>query len=352
MDSASALRRLIAPVLAAAALAVAWTAMAAPNRGAGANAFDAARFLEADAGFSAGEIQRVEAGEVVARGLPVDQDSVGIVAAALLAVPAEFFLERFRRIEQFKKTAEVQQIGRLRFPPSAADLEELTLDAAELKAMHRCRPRDCDLKLDARGIERVRAAPDEAATMPALRAHLADYASRYLREGNAALIEYRDKPRPLPVGAELKQILGDSPYLQRHWPDLYAAVAAFQGTLPLGLEHFIYWSKEKVGPRAVVSLTHTIIRPPRDGIAAIATKQIYASHYTTGSMGMIILAERRGTPAPRTLVIYLNRTRVDMFDGLLGGLKRSIVRSRARSGAERMMAGMRARVEAQYRSLQ
>jgi hypothetical protein len=112
----------------------------------------------------------------------------------------------------------------------------------------------------------------------------------------------------------------------------------------------VYWSKEKVGPRPVVSLTHVIIRPPGDGVATIATKQLYASHYTTGSLGLTILADRTADKGPRTLVVYLNRTRVDVFDGVLSAVKRPIVRSRARSGAVRMMTGLRTRLEAQFRA--
>jgi hypothetical protein len=41
---------------------------------------------------------------------------------------------------------------------------------------------------------------------------------------------------------------------------------------------------------------------------------------------------------------------VDIFDGVLGALKRPIVRSRARAGAERMMTGLRARLESDFRA--
>jgi hypothetical protein len=277
---------------------------------------------------------------------------VAIVTAALMAVPSEFFLDRFRRIEQFKKSAEVQQIARLGAAPSASEFAGLTLESSELKDARQCRVGRCAFKLDAAGIERMRAARDDQAAMDALRAHLAEYVSEYLQKGNSALMEYRDRSRPLAMTGQLQRILGDSPFLQKEWPALHAAVGAFPGTLPQELEHFVYWSKEKVGPRPVVSLTHVIIRPPGDGVATIATKQLYASHYTTGSLGLTILADRTADKGPRTLVVYLNRTRVDVFDGVLSAVKRPIVRSRARSGAVRMMTGLRTRLEAQFRAAQ
>ena len=117
-----------------------------------------------------------------------------------------------------------------------------------------------------------------------------------------------------------------------------------------GLDAFVYWSKEKIGPRAVVSLTHVVISPPADGNAAIATKQIYASHYGHASLGLTILLDRSTTSAPRTRVIYVNRSRLDIFGGLFGSIKRPIVRSRAREGAERTMTRLRERVESNYRA--
>ena len=81
----------------------------------------------------------------------------------------------------------------------------------------------------------------------------------------------------------------------------------------------------------------------------MATKSIYASHYGDASLGVTMLIEG-GTPAsPRTLVIYVNRSRLDVLGGVFGAIKRPLVRSRARDGAERTMRALRERTERQYR---
>ncbi len=183
-----------------------------------------------------------------------------------------------------------------------------------------------------------------------MREFLAAYTKRYVRSGNAALIEYADASPPRPLLSDLRLILERSAYLQRRWPTLFQAIGSFNGRLPEALDDFVYWSKEKVGPRSVVSVTHTIIRPARDGSAAIATKQIYATHYVQASLGVTILLDGDAAAAPRTRVIYVNRSRVDIFGGLLGGLKRPIVRSRAREGAERTLQRLRERMERNYTS--
>jgi hypothetical protein len=267
----------------------------------------------------------------------------------MVGVPSAFFLESARRIEEFKKTPEVQQIARFSTPPAVADMALLTLEKADLDEAHRCRPGDCALKLDDAGIAKLRAVPAGGDVLSAYRTYLASYAAAYLRQGNAALLTYHDHSRPHALSWHFEQILKASPYISRNWPELYAALAAFSGKLPEGLQGFTYWSKEKVGPRSSVTLTHVITRPPDRGIAIVASKQIYASHYTNASLGLTVMVDR-GTPAePRTLLIYVNRTRVDVFRGVLGGLKRPIVRSRAKSGAERMIENMRTKLETEFR---
>jgi hypothetical protein len=183
-----------------------------------------------------------------------------------------------------------------------------------------------------------------------MREYLAAYTARYFTRGNAALIEYRDDRPPRPLLADLREILRRSTYLEQGWPELARGVDQFDGTLPDGLEGFLYWSKERIGPRAVISVTHAIVSPLRDGRAAVGTKQVYASHYSDASLGITMLFERAVGAEPRTLVIYTHRSRLDVFGGIFGGLKRPIVRSRARDGATRTLERLRERMERQFRA--
>jgi hypothetical protein len=311
-------------------------------------AFDEQALLK-ELGFSAHDLQKIGRGEVVGRTTQADSSAVALVVAGTIAIPTGFYIDRFRAIESFKKTAEVLQIGRFSNPPSNHDLAALTLDEADVSDLKACRIGDCGVKLDEEGITSLARRDAQAGpSSAAMRQYLANYVQRYLERGDAALAEYRDNSQPRRVADELRVILGRSHFLQRGWPALYATVAAFPGTGPEGLEHFVYWSKEKVGPRAVISVTHAIISPPQGGTAAIATKQLFASHYSTGSLGVTMLIDKGTTESPRTLVVYVNRSRLDIFGGILGSIKRPLVRSRARDGAERMMRLLRERLERDY----
>lgn len=300
-------------------------------------------------GFSSPEIQRIRRGEVVARTTEADSSTIALVVAGTVDVPPAFYLEKFRDIVSFKKTQEVLQIGRLGRPPKAADMAGLSLSTEDVDDLRGCRVGDCGIKLDLQGIEKVarRDAHLETASA-AMREHLAAYLQKYLPSGNAALMEYHDGSRPRRLADELRMIAERSSYLQRGWPVLFDAVFHFNGTLPSGLEHFLYWSKEKIGPRPVVSLTHAIVSPVQDGAAAIATKQVYASHYSNASLGLTILIDRSTPEIAQTRVVYVNHSRVDLLGGVFGAITRPLIRSRARDGAERAMRGLRDRLEKQY----
>jgi len=326
-------RRRILLSLVASALAAAHT-----------HAFDPSSILTKDLGFGTEDIRRIEAGEVVAHSLTAHPSEVAMVAVAVATIPIGFYLERFDQVDAFKKSDEVLQISRFSVPPVAGDLHSLTIDQGDIDALRECTPGDCEVKLDVAGISRTRSAADVAG---AYRAHLGEYAARYLREGNAALMEHQDgKKRAVADG--LTAIITRSPYLTRQWPEISSSIRDFNGTLPAGLRHFMYWSKEKSPGKAVISLTHAIIRPERDGVAVVATKQIYASHYLSASLGLTILVNKDTPAGPRTLIIYVNRTQTDVFEGVLAKVKRPIVRSRARTMAERLLTRLRTRLQAEW----
>ena len=333
--------------VAAAALAlIAATAMV----GRAAPAPDAGSSLLRELGFSTLEIDRIAKGEVLGRSLRADSSEVALAVAASIRTTPAFYLERLRDITTFKTSSEVLQIGKVAPPPSTRDFAVLTLENDDVKDLRSCRIDRCGVKLDRDGVERLaRRDADIPRASAAMREFLAGYTSRYLQRGNPALIEYRDDAPTRPLLADLAEILKHSGYLQRGWPALYGAVAGFDGSLPTRLDGFLYWSKEKIGPRAVVSVTHVVIDAPAGGAAAVATKQVYASHYSDASLGVTMLFDQSSGGEPRTLVVYTNRSRLDVFGGIFGALKRPIVRGRARDGATRTMERLRQRMEHQFR---
>ena len=319
----------------------AFLSLAVSSTGSSRSGADVPPALNKYAGFSAADFKKIEHGEVVARSLSAEWDEVALAAATVVGVPVQFYLERFRTIESFKKSAEVLQIGRFSDPPVVGDLRSLTIDAGDLEELRKCRPGACDLKVTDDAMARLRGRTD---LETAFKEWLADYAARYAREGNGGLAVYHHEKTPRPSVDSLRHVVERFPFLRDTWPVLGGAIGGFTGRLPPGLEQFIYWSKEKPPGNVVINLTHVVIQPESAGTAVVATKQIYASRYMHASLGVSVLIDRSTAEGPRTLVIYMNRTRVDLFDGL-GRMIRPVVRSRARGSTERLLGRLRTRLE-------
>jgi hypothetical protein len=318
--------------------------------------FDAAAFLGAQCGFNQGDLQAFRQGRAVARTVGADSDEAAICAAIEMNVPARFYLDRFRQIETFKRADGVLQIGRFSASPTAADLRGLSFSDHEINDLRDCREGNCDFKLDAAGIRRVHDQVDFSARDARTRAervvreHLAEYVARYLREGDAALMTYADAESPRGIHGDLQRILERSTYLSGDLRRVVHAVGDFTGRVPDGAESFVYWSKERVGPRSVISITHVLILTPQPGLRVLTSKQIYANHYFRASLGLALVAERAPDHADGLAVIYLNRSLVNAFDGMLGGVKRSVARPRARAAVERLLRGLATRLETAYKA--
>jgi hypothetical protein len=61
-----------------------------------------------------------------------------------------------------------------------------------------------------------------------------------------------------------------------------------------------------------------------------------------------VLLRDRTSASPATYVVYLNRSRVDMFDGAFGGLVRRIVSGKARTVVSEQLAHLQVRLEREF----
>ena len=113
------------------------------------------------------------------------------------------------------------------------------------------------------------------------------------------------------------------------------------------VESFIYWAQESLGggSKPVISITHTAIF---HGLGAkstgtmVAAKQVFATHYFTGSLSLTLIDGRDGEPQ---YLLYERRARLDMLDGLFGGLVRRAVHKRLKAEAPAVPGELKRRLE-------
>ncbi len=304
---------------------------------------------------TAEDIAGLERGEAIARVLKTTvKKEIAAVGIVRVDTSGDAFIEKFRDIAEFKKSPSVEQIGKFSNPPRLEDLKGLTLDPCCLNAIKSCETGECDMQMSGEMMDRFRRELDPSAPDYATRANeltrriLLDYVKAYLQSGNAALIEYHDQRNAVRLGDEYRSLLIQSRFLAESAPEFYKYLEEFPKASSLNVEDFIYWSKEKYGLKPVLSITHVAIyrRTIENRTEVlIASKQIYASHYFDGSLGLTAVVDgNQGQANSGSYLMYLNRSRVGALQGLFIGLKRSVIGSRVRDGLAKNLRLIRRRL--------
>jgi hypothetical protein len=319
---------------------------------------DARRFLAATLSLDADDLKRVDAGEVVTRTLTAsDSREVATLGIVRMRVTPDFYVARLADIVNFKRADAVLQIGVFGTPPAAADVAALTLDASDLRNLRECRVGRCGVQLPAEAIDRFErevnwqraGAADRANAL--MRQFLVEYVTRYQQTGPAAWMQYADQASTLDLRQEFASLARSDLGGWDRFPSLRSHLLQYPDTPASDTHDVLYWSKEKTGRRSVASITHlAIARTAGESPAeyAIASKQIYGTHYYDASLGLTMLLPDRTSATPKMYVAYLNRSRIDIFTGVLGKVARKLVTSKARTTVSDQLAQLQRTLEPQF----
>jgi hypothetical protein len=314
-------------------------------------------FLVETLQFREDEVVALARGKAIARSLATtDPREVATIGAVVVKAPPAFYAEQLRDIVNFKRGVAVLQIGRFGAPPAGEDVSSLTLEREEVDALRRCRPHACKVQLSEEAIARFqREVPwnlpgGGAAATALMRELLVEVVATYQAAGDRALMLYVDAKRPVSLAREFQAMIASKPAVLERFPLLYQYILRFPEGPDARVDDVVYWSRERMGPARVLSVTHLAIARIDDGPVAfaIASKQIYGTRYFDSSLGITVLLRTEVMGKPACLLVYVNRSRVDALGGWLGGLKRKVVRSRARGAMSANLEEARARVEARH----
>jgi hypothetical protein len=345
-------------VLSTVALVLLWVLHTAATRpgGRGQLAVDQS-FLAQTFQLRDGDFVQLARRRAIARSLSTaDKREIATLGVIQVAVPPVFYMNQLREIVKLKSESDaVLQIGVFSSPARVEDVSGLTFENDDLDHLRRCRPGDCKIQLSADALDRVQhdLPPDRATANAAveqrMRAVLVDLVNQYRRIGDRALMTYIDGAMPVSVSSEFRRMISSPPRVLARFPSLHRHLVEFPHTSTPSVADTIYWSKEKIGPVVIVSVTHLAIgdATPAEGFAA-ASKQLYGSHYFDASLGLTVAL---GTArAPSMTLVYVNRSQVDALGGLWSGVKRAVVGARARSAMASSLAEARDLVEVRFRS--
>jgi hypothetical protein len=295
--------------------------------------------LARDLKFSPGEFADLQRGKTVRHSIDTSAPGeVAVAGAVRVNAPKTALLEGLRDIVRFKRNADVLQIGRFSNPPVLADLDPLTVDSNDFD-VRSCRVGDCDVRLPADVIRRLRqdvdvkAADAQEAGARFFKQILFNDIAAYVAGSPGRMVQYDDGDRPIRPIDEFDAVLKNTPALAALAPGLPAHLAAFPMNHLDGAEDFLYWSKEKFGIAPFITVTHVTILCESVHTCVATSKDVYSSRYFDTSLALTIASDSQSNPDAFYLV-YANRSRANALKGGFGGLWRSIVGRRSRGSLE------------------
>ena len=254
------------------------------------------------------DIARLDAGATLVRILAEEDGNIAVLGARRVAADGDRLVAWMRQIDRLRRSRFVESMARFSDPPVLDDLALLSLDAHDLQTLRDCTSAECRAKLTARELDLLR------------------------QEVDAALGQYVDGRSPAPPDAVFGSLLKRTTCLTERFVDLAEYLEGGPEAADSAFESFLYWSKERLGARPIVTATHVIMARGhgfRAGDALIVGKQIFATHYMNGSLNITAVVGS-GPGSPHYLVI-LNRTNVDFLRGMFGGLSRLTVERRIKA---------------------
>lgn len=332
------------------ACATAFVASAEMNGLPPPNGSDPFAFFSPVITIDAGERERIERGEVVARILPARDSEVAVFAATRFDAEPEALVRWTKAIEALKRSPFVVAIRRFSHPPVLSDLDALVLDDVDLEGIRRCQPGDCTVKLAAHEIDALKTAAAsksewKSAVQLEFRRLILARVTKYQAEGLAGLPPYADRSEPTRPHVEFAGILARSPHLRSYLPAVADGLSDYPRAELPSAESFLYWSKEQYkNGKPIVAVTQVhIVRPVGSSLPAVVVlgQEVFASHYRDGSLGSTFVLDGGKT----RYLVYLNRSRLDRLGGMFGGLKRSLVERRLASEVKNGLDVVRRRIE-------
>jgi hypothetical protein len=299
----------------------------------------------------------IDEGKSVAKVLSWGKGSeVYVFGAVYIDGAPSAYLKLARDVTRLKGAEGYLAIGEIPAAPTTADLAGLTFDPDDVKALKSCREGDCDVQLPVRSIQVFKdsvnwSQPDPAVQVNALaRGMVLDLIREYRRGGNMALGVYRDKERPARVADQFATMVGRSATLPEVVPDLRNYLLNYPDANLTAADSFFYWEKVDFGLKPTIRVNHAVVYhsggDTAGSIAAVAIKQLYASHYFHTALDLSVCISDPAKPERRGFyLLTLKSSEQDGLTGLKGSILRKIVVDKTRSSLEKALAGIKDIVE-------
>jgi hypothetical protein len=299
---------------------------------------------------TAEERRLLQSGAPVTRNVDADPaKEVALFGAIWIGAPVAKYIAALQDIENFEKGAGFRATRKVGDPARIEDFAALSLPDDDVKDLKSCTVGDCELKLSAEALGRLRkevdwTKPDAKAQIERLvRVMAVDYVNGYREGGNSRLAVYRDGKNPTFVANEFRELVSGMPELAEYVPDMRHYLLEFPKPPVRPTTSFIYWQEAEFGLKPTIRVSHVAIQEGQEA-TIVASKQLYSSHYfwTALELRALVPDPSRG---PGFWFVNVNRSRSDGLSGFVGRMIRGKVRAGARKGLESGLVAIRKKLE-------
>lgn len=272
------------------------------------------------------KVASVDRGEAVAISLETpEKTEIAILGVVRVEVPRAFYVDRARHLAGFLSTGTGSLSGSFSEPARPDDVATLALDPADSKALAKCHPLECDVKLPAAEMEKFRAQPAGSHSLAPradslMREWLVAYVNAYRADSAEETVVYDDTKHPVRSSDAFRALLAE-PMLAGLDAEPFAPMLATpRGARPAAVASRISWELDHLpGLKPVLEVQERSMysSPARPDANWMTTKLLYASHYFESQLDYITVADAPSSPGSSAM--YLVILRRSKFDDLPSG---------------------------------
>lgn len=272
------------------------------------------------------KVASVDRGAAVAISLETpEKTEIAVLGVVRIEVPRAFYLNRARQLTGFLSPRTRSLSGSFSEPARPDDVATLALDPSDSKALAKCHPLECDVKLPAAEMEKFRAQLANSHS-PAPRADslmrdwLVAYVNAYRADSTEETVVYDDTKHPVRSSDAFRALLAE-PMLAGLDAEPFAAMLATpRGGRPPAVASRISWELDHMpGLKPVLEVLERSMysSAARPDVNWMSSKLLYASHYFESQLDFITVADAPSSPGSSAM--YLVVLRRSKFDDLPSG---------------------------------
>jgi hypothetical protein len=272
------------------------------------------------------EVNAIERGDAVAITIDAaDKTEVATLGVVRLEVPRAFYVEHVSPLAGFLVAAAKSQSRNFSEPARLEDVAALSLDPADARALEKCQPLKCDVKLPASEMEHFRSvlAGRHDPLTPAdslMRDWLVAYVNAYRGDSAEETVVYDDTKRPVRSSDVFRSLLAE-PMPPGIESEPFMSMLAPRSARPSSVTSRISWEMDHMpGLKPILEVVERsmMASSPHSDQSWMSTKLLYASHYFESAVEYLTVADATSSDG-QSAASYLIVLRRQKFDDLPSG---------------------------------